>query len=70
MLLNQYLLTSYSNFSVFIELLTPKNDTMDINFVSPRQTGSLKILAPSSGKALNVLDFQSLLTKSFNLFAW
>ena len=70
MLLNQYLLTSYSNFSVFTELLTPKNGAMDTNFVSLRQTGSLKILAPSSGKALNVLYFQSLLTKSINFFAW
>ena len=68
MLLNQYLLTSYCNFSVFIEFFTPKNGTIDTNFVSLRQTGCLKLSAPSSGKTLNVLYFQSLLTKSINFF--
>ena len=70
MLLNQYLQTSYSNFSEFIEFLSPRNDTIDTNFVSLRQTGCLKVSAPSSGKALNVLFFLSLLTKSINFFAW
>ena len=59
MSLNQYLLTSYSNFSVFIELLTPKNGTRVTNFVSVRQTGCLKVSAPSCGKALNVWCFQT-----------
>ena len=68
MLLNQYLLTSYSNFSVFIEFLTPKNSTIDTNLDSLRQTGCLKVSAPSSGKSLNVLYFQGLLTNSINFF--
>ena len=68
MLLNQYLLTSFSNFSVFIEFLTPKNGTINTNFVSPRQAGCLKVSAPSSDKALNVLYFKSLSTKTINVF--
>ena len=63
MLLNQYLLTSYSNFSVVIEFFTPKNGTMDTNFVCLPQTGCLKVSAQSGSKALNVLYFKSLLTK-------